>query len=354
MLVFALAVVAVAGLVSVVFTLLIQALDGRWAAPDRHWFEASAGLLGIIALATAGFILLASLFRHFRLRAGGGSVAVALGGEPVLPEDRDPGRRRLQNVIEEMAVASGIPAPQAYVLEHERSINAFAAGHSTADAAVAVTRGALDGLSRAELQGVVAHEFSHILNGDMRLNIRLMGYLFGILAVSTIGRLMLRGGGHRGIRLGRSRGGGIFALAGAAIFVLGYEGVFCGRLIQAAVSRQREFLADAAAVQFTRQTEGLAGALRKIAGLPARSWLGAPRAEEVSHMLFANGRRGFARWFATHPPIEARLAALGAPAAVSAEEPAHAAAPTGASGLAPAAVGGGSAAAGTRARRAAV
>jgi Zn-dependent protease with chaperone function len=310
--VFALAVVVVSAAVSVVVTLLLQGLDGTWQTPTREWFLGNAGLLGSALLATAAFILLASLVRHLRLRAGGGEVASSLGGEPVLPEDRDRGRQRLRNVVEEMSLAAGIPAPQAYVLEHERSINAFAAGHAPEDAAVAVTRGALDRLSRDELQGVVAHEFSHILNGDMRLNIRLMGYLFGILAVSTIGRFMLRAGGHRGMRSGRSGGTAVFALAGAAIFALGYAGVFCGRLIQAAVSRQREFLADAAAVQFTRQTEGLAGALGKIAGLNRHGWLDSARAEEVSHMLFASGRRGLARLFATHPPIEERLAALGA------------------------------------------
>jgi Zn-dependent protease with chaperone function len=330
--VFALAVLLVSAAVSVVVTLLLQAMDGRWIAPDRAWLADSAGLLGVVALVTAGFILVASLLRHLRLRSGGGEVAVSLGGEPVLPEDRDPGRRRLTHVIEEMSLAAGIPAPQAYVLEHESSINAFAAGHSPADAAVAVTRGALDRLSRDELQGVVAHEFSHVLNGDMRLNIRLMGYLFGILAVSMVGRFMLRGGGHRGVRTGRSGGAAAVALAGVAIYLLGYAGVFCGRLIQAAVSRQREFLADAAAVQFTRQTEGLAGALRKIAGLPAHSWLSATRAEEVSHMLFAGGHRSLARLFATHPPIADRLAALGAPAEATA---AGAAPAEGTSGFAP-------------------
>ncbi len=310
--VFALAVVFVSAAVSLVVTLLLQALDGNWQTPTREWFFGNAGLLASALLATAAFILIASLVRHLRLRAGGGEVASSLGGEPVLPEDRDRGRLRLRNVVEEMSLAAGIPAPQTYVLEHERSINAFAAGHAPEDAAVAVTRGALDRLSRDELQGVVAHEFSHILNGDMRLNIRLMGYLFGILAVSTIGRHMLRAGGHRGIRSGRSGGTAVFALAGAAIFVLGYAGVFCGRLIQAAVSRQREFLADAAAVQFTRQTEGLAGALGKIAGLERHGRLDSARVEEVSHMLFANGRHSLARLFATHPPIEERLAALGA------------------------------------------
>jgi Zn-dependent protease with chaperone function len=311
-LIFALAVALVSAAVGLVLTLLLESLDGRWSLPSREWVAANAGVVGALTLAAAGFILAASLFKHLRLRSGGSEVAAELGGEPVLPEDRDPGRRRLQNVVEEMAVAAGIPAPQAYVLEHEAAINAFAAGHTPENAAVAVTRGALDRLSRAELQGVVGHEFSHILNGDMRLNTRLMGYLFGILAVSLVGRSMLRAAGHRGVRTGRGAGSAVFVLAGAAVYGLGYAGVLAGRLIQAAVSRQREYLADAAAVQFTRLPEGLAGALRKIAGLPAGSRLRSARAEEVSHMLFAAGRRTLAGLLATHPPIADRLAALGA------------------------------------------
>jgi Zn-dependent protease with chaperone function len=311
-LIFTLAVVVVSTAVGLVLALLLESLEGDWNLPSRDWIAANAGIVGGMSLAAAGFILAASLFKHFQLGSGGSEVAAELGGEPVLPEDRDPGRRRLQNIVDEMAIAAGIPAPQAYVLEQETAINAFAAGHTPENAAVAVTRGALNRLSRAELQGVIGHEFSHILNGDMRLNTRLIGYLFGILAVSLVGRSMLRAAGHRGVRTGRGAGSAVFFLAGSAVFVLGYTGVLAGRLIQAAVSRQREFLADAAAVQFTRLPEGLAGALRKIAGLPAGSWLRSARAEEVSHMLFAGGRRTLAGLLATHPPIADRLAALGA------------------------------------------
>src|SRR5690606_25542730 len=198
------------------------------------------------------------------------------------------------------------------VLEQEAGINAFAAGYSPADAAIAVTRGCLQRLNRDELQGVIAHEFSHILNGDMRLNVRLMGVLFGILMISIIGeRIVLRIGA--GWRIGGRRGLGPLAVVlvvGVAGIAIGSIGVFFGRLIKAAVSRQREILADASAVQFTRQTQGLAGALKKIGGLAEGSRLGdRAGAEEVSHMLFGEGL-GFSRWFATHPPLVERIQRL--------------------------------------------
>src|SRR5690606_7299244 len=192
-----------------------------------------------------------------------------LGGTWVPEDTRDPALRRLRNVVEEVAIASGVPVPRLFVLEQEAGINAFAAGYGTADAAIAVTRGALDRLNRDELQAVIAHEFSHILNGDMRLNIRLMGVLFGIMMLSLIGqRILLHAPSVRGRN---SNASAVLAVMLAALvaIVIGSLGVFFGRLIQAAVSRQREYLADASAVQFTRQPAALAGALKKIAGLHA-------------------------------------------------------------------------------------
>ncbi len=274
------------------------------------WFAGNWRLLAGSATGTAGFIGMASLYKVARLSAGGTRVARDLGGTAVSSDVTDPLRRRLRNVVEEMAIASGVPVPEIFVLEEENGINAFAAGFSTEDAAIAVTRGTLETLTRDELQGVVAHEFSHILNGDMRLNIRLMGILFGILAIGMIGRLILRGSSRSSSR-SSNRGGG--ALAGVAIgvglFVIGYVGVFFGRIIKAGVSRQREFLADASAVQFTRQSDGIAGALKKIAGLNRGSGLNADT-EEVSHMLFALGSSRLAGLFATHPPLAERIAAL--------------------------------------------
>ncbi len=267
-----------------------------------HWPE-----LALAAIATLLFIGLASLYRIARLSRGGGQVAQLAGGTAVTPDVTDPLRRRLLNVVEEMAIASGVPVPEVFVLEQESGINAFAAGYTPADAAVAVTRGALEQLDRAELQGVVAHEFSHILNGDMRLNIRLMGLLYGILVLSLVGRWLLRGSRYSG--RGRSSGGAAAALMlGLALTVIGALGFFCGRLIKAGVSRQREFLADASAVQFTRDPSGIAGALKKIGGFG--STLTSTDSEEIAHMLFTKGATVFRGLFATHPPLGERIRRL--------------------------------------------
>jgi Zn-dependent protease with chaperone function len=264
--------------------------------------RSNADVLLVGALATAGVIAVASLFKTATLRSGGGKVARDLGGVLVEADARDPLRRRLYNVVEEIALASGIPVPEIYVLEQESAINAFAAGFTPADAAVAVTRGALEKLNRAELQGVIAHEFSHIFNGDMRLNIRLMGALFGILMLSLIGRRVLRGSYY----VGRSKnsGGGAIVLVAIAVMVVGYIGLFFGRWIKSAVSRQREYLADASAVQFTRYPEGIAGALKKIAVYSDASYLNV-EAEEVGHMLFGSGAQ--MSMFSTHPPLTQRI-----------------------------------------------
>lgn len=263
------------------------------------------GVLLAAALGTLAVIGLGSLFRIASLRSGGEPVARQLGGVPVPEDTRDPQLRRLRNVVEEMSIASGVPVPKIYVLEQEAGINAFAAGYSTSDAVVAVTRGALDRLNRDELQGVIAHEFSHVLNGDMRLNIRLIGVLFGILMIGIIGRKILLHG--RGFR--NSATLAVIGMALAAMAV-GSLGMFFGRMIKAGVSRSREVLADASAVQFTRQTAGIAGALKKIGGLDAGSRLAHREdAEEVSHMLFGDGT-GLSGLFATHPPLIKRIQAL--------------------------------------------
>ena len=254
------------------------------------------------AVVTTLVIAIASLFKTAALRSGGGKVARDLGGVLVEADARDPLRRRLYNVVEEIALASGIPVPEIYVLEQESAINAFAAGFTPADAAVAVTRGALDKLSRNELQGVIAHEFSHIFNGDMRLNIRLMGALFGILVLSLIGRRVLHGSYY----VGRSKNsnGGAIVLVAIAVTLVGYIGLFFGRWIKSAVSRQREYLADASAVQFTRDPDGIAGALKKIAVYSDASYLNV-ESEEVSHMLFGAGEQ--MSMFSTHPPMNERI-----------------------------------------------
>ncbi|MGB5722047.1 MAG: M48 family metallopeptidase [Woeseiaceae bacterium] len=266
-------------------------------------------LIGTAVLTTL-FIFGASLFKTSVLSAGGGRVATDMGGTLVPADVQDPLRRRLRNVVEEMAIASGVPVPEIYVLEEESGINAFAAGYTPSDAAVAVTRGTLELLDRDELQGVIAHEFSHILNGDMRLNIRLMGVLFGIMVLGLIGRLIVRGGYHRSIISSRrDRGHPVTLVIGLGLIIVGAIGVFFARIIKAGISRQREYLADASAVQFTRQSSGIANALKKIGGFGGGSRIRSKDPEEVSHMLFGEGAR-FISLFATHPPLVERIQAL--------------------------------------------
>jgi Zn-dependent protease with chaperone function len=247
-------------------------------------------------------VLAGSAYHAVRLAAGGGdAVARMLGGRVVDRQTSDPAERRLVNVVEEMAIAAGLPVPRLYVLDGEPGMNAFAAGFTPERSVVAVTRGALDGLDRDELQGVVAHELSHVLNADTRLSTRLMAMVGGLTVLALVGRILLRGGDDRG--KGR---GGIVLGAGLSLLVAGSIGAFFGRLIRLAVSRQREFLADAAAVQFTRNPGGLARALGKIEEQGSR--LSSPQALEASHLFFAEGVGGFlSSWLATHPPVEERI-----------------------------------------------
>jgi Zn-dependent protease with chaperone function len=295
---FALAVLCTVAAVDVVLMLAF----GGFRADDSGADTLGAFLASTVI--TLGVIGCASLFRTASLRAGGSAVASQLGAVAVPEDTTDFNLRRLRNVVEEIAIASGVPVPQIYVLEQEAAINAFAAGFAPADAAITVTRGALDKLNRDELQGVIAHEFSHVLNGDMRLNIRLVGLLFGILVLAIIGRKVLEHG-----RFSRSKNSGPIIGVAIGLVVVGYVGLFFGRLIKAGVSRQRETLADASAVQFTRQTRGIAGALKKLAGLPEGSRLATADAEEYSHMFFGEGLK-LSSLMATHPPLLERIRAL--------------------------------------------
>lgn len=299
-LLFSLSVLGVVLAVDLVFMLAF----GGLAEADAT-FEQLLGGLVVSTLVTLSIIGIASMYRLSSLRAGGPAVARQLGAVPVPEDTRDFHFRRLRNVVEEIAIASGVPVPQIFVLEEETAINAFAAGYSPSDAAIAVTRGALDRLNRDELQGVIAHEFSHVLNGDMRLNIRLMGVLFGILVLGIVGRKVLQHGGNS-----RGKGAAPILLAALGLMIIGWVGMFCGRMIKAGVSRHREMLADASAVQFTRQTAGLAGALKKIGGLHEGSKLANRDTEEVSHMLFGDGVGFTSRLFSTHPPLLDRIVAL--------------------------------------------
>ncbi len=273
---------------------------------DPGFLGGNSTLAGGTAVVTLGVVGLASMFRMTSLRAGGGKVAVELGGVRVDADPRDPLRRRLRNVVEEVALASGVPVPEIYVLEKESAINAFAAGYTPADAAIAVTRGTLEKLSRDELQGVISHEFSHIHNGDMRLNIRLIGLLFGIMVLSLVARRVLFSARYTRVSRssGNNSGGGALILIAVGVLVVGYVGMFFARWIKAAVSRQREYLADASAVQFTRNPAGISGALKRIA-IEANGSLLEVESEEVSHMLFGEGRKS--SLLATHPPLISRI-----------------------------------------------
>lgn len=308
---FFLAVVLIIAALYVVFAyFFLPALPpealGSAATIARAWWNTELfGFVTVIALAIIGF---GTIYRIVSLSRGGEAVARLLGGRPVKPDTTDLHERRLLNVVEEIALASGTSVPQVFVLDSEPSLNAFAAGFSTGDAVVAVTNGSLLRLTRDELQGVIAHEFSHILNGDMRLNLRLMGLLNGILIIGIIGYWLFRIAGRSGG--GRKKGGGtaVLALIGLAVMIIGYIGVFFGKLIKSAVSRQREFLADAASVQFTRNPEGLVGALKKISGFTAGSRILHQNAEEASHFFFANGLgSSLLNLMATHPPLMERI-----------------------------------------------
>jgi Zn-dependent protease with chaperone function len=309
LLVFYFAVAVVALIVAVYFASLVI-FTGAQAHYHRYGEQPEFALwnpqlfLGV-AVGVLAVVFIGSTYKTLSLAQGGSVVSEMMGGRLVKPNSSDPDERKLLNVVEEMAIASGVPVPQVYVMDEEDGINAFAAGHKPGDATVTVTRGCMKLLSRDELQGVIGHEFSHILNGDMRLNLRLMGIIFGILCLAIIGRVLLqtaRGGG-------RGRGQNPLPLLGLALLIIGYIGVFFGRLIQAAVSRQREFLADASSVQFTRNPGGITGALKKIGGLgETGSRLSHAHAEELSHMFFGNGiSEPFIGLLETHPPLSDRI-----------------------------------------------
>ncbi len=297
---FALAVVGVVLAVNLVVPLALY-------VGARGFFTPSPGLYVTLTVVTLAVIGIRTLVGVLQMRGGGDAVAQLAGGVRVERGTRDADERRLLNVVDEMAIASGVSVPHVYVLRGERGMNAFAAGYSPNAAVVAVTEGTARTLTRDELQGVVAHEFSHVLNGDMRLSVQMIGVLAGILFIGEVGNFLLRarsGGDDR-----RSGGGIVFV--GAALLIIGYAGLFFGRLIKAAVSRQREFLADASSVQFTRNPEGIAGALATISAGPGSSLVANRRAETLSHMFFATGvSMWFESLFATHPPLLERIARI--------------------------------------------
>jgi len=260
----------------------------------------------IIGAIVSSIVLFGSLYKISSLSGGGARIAEMMNGRLLVSGSADPAERRVLNIVEEMAIASGTPVPPVYLME-ESGINAFAAGYSPSDAIVAVTRGTIDTLSRDQLQGVIAHEFSHILHGDMRINIRLIGVLHGIMVLGIIGYHLLRGGAYS--RRSKDSGGIVFV--GLALVIVGFVGTFFGNLIKAAVSRQREYLADASAVQFTRNPDGIGQALMQIARNQDRSYIKNPKSAEISHALFEEGQvSALSRLYATHPPLNDRILAI--------------------------------------------
>ena len=278
--------------------------------PFHQWLLSSHGMA--TAAAVVALIGIGSLVRWVDLAGGGSRVAKMVGARLIEPDTRNTDERKLRNIVEEMAIASGVPVPDLYVMDSETSINAFVAGYTPGEAVMVVTQGALSQLNRDELQGVVGHEFSHILNGDMRINVRLIALLAGILMIGQIGGFLLRAGFYSSGR-SRSRDGraqAAMGLLGLALMIIGYVGVFFGRLIQAAVSRQREMLADASSVQFTRNPEGIGSALFKI-GMASGYLDTTSHASDMNHMCFGeSARMKFTSLLASHPPVNERINAI--------------------------------------------
>ena len=307
-------ILAIVGIIASIYGVMVAGSlfleDDNGARTINLW---RPELLLYAALGSGTVIALGTGYKTLQLNAGGSVVAMELGGRLLDRNTTDYEERRLLNVVEEMAIASGVPVPDVYIMDNEMGINAFAAGKTTSDAVIGVTRGTIRLLNRDELQGVMAHEFSHILNGDMRLNMRLIGLLFGILFIAMIGQIMLRSVMFTPRSRNKDSAGKaalLFLALGLTLIIIGYVGLFFAKLIKAAISRQREFLADASAVQFTRNPDGIAGALKKIGGLSQGSIVTSPKAEEASHMFFGDAFEHKVmnlNSFATHPPLAVRI-----------------------------------------------
>ncbi|EPC4052137.1 M48 family metallopeptidase [Vibrio parahaemolyticus] len=305
---FTLAVLAITGLVSVISIGIYFYFTGEPFTTQSIISYCLLSFVGVLLV-----VSISSFIRLSELNANGGrGVAESIGGKLISTDTSNAKHRQLLNVVEEMSIASGIPVPPVYVMTEEHGINAFAAGMSIDDAVIGVTQGALDAFNRDELQGVIAHEFSHILNGDMRLNTRLIGALFGITCIAHFGHLILdNSNSTRHVSRSSSdsnKGFAVIILIAIVCLVLGWLGTLFGNMIKAAISRQREFLADASAVQFTRNDQGIAGALKKIGSNVQGSTLNTKASDEMSHMMFGQSKlSGFSSLFATHPPLDERI-----------------------------------------------
>ena len=300
-------VLALISLIAITNLLILFGLGAFAQTIDVPMFQqVDWRLYAYVSVAVLAIVGFGCIYKIISLSGGGARVAEMMQGRLVVQGGNDIYEQRILNVVEEMAIASGTPVPPVYLIEEE-GINAFAAGYSPADAVIGITRGAIRSLSRDELQGVIAHEFSHILHGDMRLNIRLIGILYGIMVLGMMGYYLVRSTQFSR----RSKNSGNIAVVGIGLMVIGFAGTFFGNLIKAAVSRQREFLADASAVQYTRNPDGIADALKRIGGSEVGSVLENPAAAEISHALFGNGVRfSINSLFATHPPLAKRISAI--------------------------------------------
>ena len=304
---FSLAVISLVVLTNVLVMVVFGYLDSNTISAETFNTQFDWRIFMMVGAAVASIILFGSLYKMLSLSSGGARVAEMMDAKLIVEDSGDINKQKILNVVEEMAIASGTPVPPVYLLD-EDGINAFAAGYKASDAVIGITRGAIEKLSREQLQGVIAHEFSHVFNGDMRLNIRLIGVLHGITIIGMIGYFLLRTGGRSSSRRSKNDGaGGILAL-GVGLFVIGYAGTFFGNMIKAAVSRQREFLADASAIQFTRNPDGIAGALKRIGGNASGSLMKNSNTAEISHSLFSQGINTFlSGMFSTHPPLTERI-----------------------------------------------
>ena len=307
-LLFGIAVLVLIGMTNLLLVgfVVFESGGGRASLSDDMLDWQSFFTVGAVITLIIGAVVLVNWINFAR---GGKQIAATLGGRLVQPGTDDPLEQRAANIVQEMALAANMALPSLFVLDEEPGINAFAAGTSPANAAVAVTQGALTSLNRDQLQGVIGHEFSHILNGDMRLSIRLAAMLRGITFIGDVGSILLRSASHR--RRYRSSkkddGRGAVMAIGLGLYLIGLLGGLTAGLIKSAISKQKEYLADASAVQFTRNSEGIGDALKIIGGHSAGTYVETARAEEMSHLFFGQVRHRLWSAFATHPPIEERI-----------------------------------------------
>jgi Zn-dependent protease with chaperone function len=264
----------------------------------------------IISFAMVAIILSAVAYKYHQLKQGGAIIATQLGAELVLPNTYHPLEKQLINIVEEIAIAAHTSVPHVYLLKHHSNINAFAAGNNSKDAIIGITRGALEKLTRDEIQAVVAHEFSHIVNGDIRLNNRLTACIFGISFIGLVGEGLINHALHNSKGLSsKNNPFGFTVLFGLFLVIYGLIGTLLADMIKAAICRQREYLADATATQFNRNPDALASALQVISGLKSNK-IKRHYQHQYSHLFFTSTTSTWLNWFSTHPPLLSRIKKL--------------------------------------------